>query len=255
MTRTSLRKVPRFEKDFLLLIDPTDKKRNVAASISERAWIYCLKQINEFLKDPDPRRISEKLKPSFELSDEKINAHFVVVETIQTSDSHYTKIRDKLYSIGESIKSFASYEFDHSVRFPDINFSIYFNPLNKRFSLAFYTSQFQINNGYQRRGPRTDRAQNFEKFKKKHPDLIVKDGYSYVIETRKYTNFLELINTVFNERMFKEIELLNISTPSGTHTEESLMAVHILKECILPYQNELDQIIHKVIPKKTIKKR
>ncbi|MHA1109754.1 MAG: nucleotidyltransferase domain-containing protein [Promethearchaeota archaeon] len=251
----NLRDIPRFQKDFILLIDPTDKKRNVASSISERGWIYCLKQINEFLSNPDPKILSQKLLPSFEISQKEINQHFVVIETLQISDSHYTKIRDKLYSIAESMKSEASREFDQSIRFPDINYSIFFNSTNKRFSLTFYTSTFQIDESYQRQGPSVDRIRNFEKFQAKHPDLIIKEGYGYVNESRKFTDFLTMINAAFNERMFKEIELVNISLPRETQFEESLMAIYVLKECILPYQVELDQIKRKVIPKKSSRKR
>ncbi|TFG18701.1 MAG: hypothetical protein EU530_08470 [Promethearchaeota archaeon] len=251
----NLREIPRFQNDFLLLIDPTDENRNVGSSISERGWIYCLKQIDKFLNTPDARILTQKLLPSFDLSQEEINQHFVVVESIQISDSHYTKIRDKLYSIAESMRTQASREFDQSIRFPDVNYSIYFNPNNKRFSLAFYTSQFQITQKYLRQGPKEDRTRNFEKFQAKHPDLIIKDGYGYVTEKRKFTNFLEMIRAEFKERMFKEIELVNISLPRATKYEESLMAIHVLKECILPFQEELEQILGNIIPKKSSRKR
>lgn len=251
-----LREIPRFQKDFLLLIDPTDKKRNVASSISERGWIYCLRQITQFLENPDPKVLTQKLTRTFVPNEKKINQHYVVVETVQISDSHYTKIRDKLYSIAESIKSLASKEpIDQSVRFPEVNYSIYFNTVNKRFSIAFYTSQFHINKSYLRQGPKVDRSKNFEKFQAKHPDLTIKDGYGYVSVARKFTDFLELIKSAFNERMFKEIKLVNIALPREYKFEESLKAIHVLKECILPFQIELEKIKQKVIPKKSTRKR
>ena len=75
------------------------------------------------------------------------------------------------------------------------------------------------------------------------------------MERRKFIDFLELIKTTFKERMFKEIDLVNISTSENLHFEESILAIHILKKCVLPYQKELDLILRKVIPKKTHKKR
>ena len=63
-----------------------------------------------------------------------------------------------------------------------------------------------------------------------------------------------MIQETFKDRMFKEIEVLGISTLQSVKNEESLLAVHVLKECILPYHKELDQIIHEVIPKKSNRK-
>ncbi len=252
---SDLRAIPRVQKDFLLVMDPTDRKRNVAASISERAWIYCLKRIENFLATPELRNIYDENKHVLEKDDKYLNNHFVVVETIQVSDSHYTKIRDKLYSIAESIKNLASYEFDHSPRFSSVEYSIYFNPSNKRFSLAFYTEQSIIDLDYMRKGPRVDKSKNFEKFKAKHSDMIIKNGYSYVKEIRKFTNFQEIIISAFNDRIFNEVKLTNISSPKLCHYEESLSAVYVLKNCVLPYRDELEQIVRKVIPKKLHKKR
>jgi tRNA nucleotidyltransferase (CCA-adding enzyme) len=251
----TLRKKSRFQNDFLILIDPTDKNRNVASSISSRAWIYCGKQIERFLKNPQEEYISNRSKPDFDITDDEINQHFVVIELLQISDSHYTKIRDKLYSIAESIRTLAAFEFDHSTRFPSVNYSLYFQPTTNRFSLAFYTSKFEISDKFLRKGPKVKQTKNFKKFQTKHPDLIIKKGLSYVNETRKYSNFLNFIQTEFKERMFKEIELINISTPNSTQFEESVWSLHVLKSCILPYQNELEKIKGKLIPKKGQKKR
>jgi tRNA nucleotidyltransferase (CCA-adding enzyme) len=251
-----LREISRFQNDFLILIDPTDSNRNVAASISERAWIYCKSRIQKFLANPNTEYIKGKnLSPLIDKFNKELNSHYVVIELVQISDSHYTKIRDKVYSIAESIKSLASWELDHSIRFPSVNYSIYFNPDNKRFSLTFYTSKFQISEKYIRRGPRADKTRNFEKFEAKHPDLFIKEGFSYVKERRKFIDFLTMVRSGFKERIFKEIELRNISIPSSVTFKESLTAIHVLKECILPYQEELDQLVHNLIPKKNTRKR
>jgi len=251
-----LKKITRFQRDFLIIIDPTDKNRNVAASISERAWIYCSKQIESFFDDPHVEMLLEKKIQNFlDKTDSELNNHFVIAEIVQISDSHYTKIRDKLYSLAESIKSVASTEFDHSIRFPKVNYSIYFNPSNNRFSLAFYTSQFHIDPEFLRKGPKVENSRNFEKFKAKHPNLIIKNSYSYVLEKRKFTNFFELFQKTINERMFDEIKLINISIPKFCQYDESLMALQVLQKCILPFEEELEEIIQKVIPKKNPDKK
>ena len=50
-TEQELRNVVHFQNDYLIIIDPVDKNRNVASAISERAYQYCNYKISEFLKD------------------------------------------------------------------------------------------------------------------------------------------------------------------------------------------------------------
>jgi tRNA nucleotidyltransferase (CCA-adding enzyme) len=47
-----LKKITHFQNDYLLIIDPIDKNRNVASAISERSYKYCKYRIKRFLEKP-----------------------------------------------------------------------------------------------------------------------------------------------------------------------------------------------------------
>ena len=231
-----LRKSSRLQKDFLLIMDPSDKKRNVAASISPRSWIYCSDVIDKFLINPTSEAFLETDFPPVQNSSVEINEHFTVIEYNQKNEDHYTKIRDKLYSLADALKQIASYEIDHSVRFQGVNYALYFDEMTKNYSVAFYTEEMEISARFLRKGPKFIPGNiNFEKFKKKHGDnLVVKNNYSWVYQKRKYTNFIDLLKTEVKSRPIKETSPAIIVLPHQISLSESINALSVLKECILP---------------------
>jgi tRNA nucleotidyltransferase (CCA-adding enzyme) len=234
-----LRKLNRIAKDFLLVMDPTDKKRNVAASICARSWIFCLHKVQEFLKTHENSILAH---PKIELpnkDDPEINVHYVIVEFEQLTDDHYTKIRDKLYSLGETLREVVGYELDHSIRFPNVEYTIYFNPPSKKYSLAFYSSKTELDLQYIRFGPKADGSIHHKTFADKHPDAFLRDDILCVYDKRQYVDFLTCIEKETKSRVFKEVELVKICKPSLYTSNEGLMAINILKECVLPYKEEL----------------
>lgn len=248
-SETELRKSARLQKDFLLIMDPSDKKRNVAASISPRSWIYCSYVIEEFLNNPKSEAFLETDFPPVQNSSAKINEHFAIIEYNQINDDHYTKIRDKLYSMADTLKEIASYEIDHSIRFPGVNYSVYFDDRTKNYSVAFYTKKKEISERYLRKGPKAVQGNiNFEKFKEKHGDnCVVKNNYSWVNQKRKYTNFIDLLKFETESRSIKEVSPAIFILPHQIILPESINALSVLKECILPYEKELEQIINRKI--------
>lgn len=240
-----LRKSSRLQKDFLLIMDPSDKKRNVAASISPRSWIYCSYVIDKFLNDPKSEMFLETNFPPVQNSSVEINEHFVVIEYNQINNDHYTKIRDKLYSLADALKEIGSYEIDHSVRFKGVSYSVYFDVNTKIYSVAFYTENMEISDRYLRKGPKAIVGnKNFKKFREKHGDnCVIKNGYSWVNQKRKYTNFIDLLKFETKSRSIKEASPAIIVLPRHIKLPESIKALSVLKECIRPYEKELDQII------------
>lgn len=247
---TELRKSGRLQKDFLLIMDPSDKKRNVAASISPRSWIYCSHAIDEFLIHPKLETFLKTDFPPIQNSSAEINKHFAVIEYEQeANDDHYTKIRDKLYSLADAIKQIATYEIDHSDKFRGVNYSLYFDVNTKVYSVAFYTVNMEISERFLRKGPKAVNGnKNFEKFREKHGDnCVVKDNYSWVNQKRKYMNFIDLLKSETNSRPIKEASPAIVVLPRQISSPESINALSVLKECILPYEKELDQILKRKI--------
>ncbi|MCP4762259.1 MAG: hypothetical protein GY870_10800, partial [archaeon] len=232
-----LRKLERLQNDLLLIMDPTDKKRNVAASISPRAWIYCNFIVQKFLKNPNPDFILNSIIPkNIEIEVERkkndFDEHYVVIEVEQNTDEHYTKIRDKLYSLGETLTNIIIRENNGAPRFSDLNYSIYFNPPSKIFSIALYTTKPNIDEKYLRKGPKADGGHHHQNFKEKHEDMFEKEGYCYINQQRKFTNFYELVKDTVKSRIFEEIDLLGVIRATEVKRFESMNALAILKYCI-----------------------
>lgn len=245
-----LRNQARFSNDFLLIMDPTDPKRNVAASISPRSWIYCKYKVKEFLDTKNIELFFEnnlKLPEKFEYP---FNEQIIIAEFKQINNDHYTKIRDKLYSLAENIKKLARYDKNQFPQFQNVDYAVYYNSERKIYVLAFYTNSPILDKEYERKGPKIDDIDHFNKFIALHPNYYLKNGYSWVIEAREILDF----KTFFKNELLvpKELELLNISNPNECNEIEGKLAVLILIKCVIPFSQELNYIVDQ---KMNIKKK
>ncbi|MHA1339440.1 MAG: hypothetical protein ACTSO2_05575 [Promethearchaeota archaeon] len=272
-----LRKIQRFQNDFLIIIDPTDRNRNVGSSISARAWIYCSNRIIQFLKHPEKKYFLEKSikikdydkflkelnqpsqniwkgnknntesRESRERKESRDN--YCVVEYKQLTNNHYTKIRDKLYSLARRISVNAKYDRYRKQMFKDVDFAIHFNINTKIFCLAFYTNTPNLEKTYLRRGPHIKDKKDVENFCRKYPNAFYKDNYFWVKTKRDYTSFIDFITDCIkstSSTTIKEVALINISHPNYSITDEGKMALLILKNCVLPYSVKLNMILKKL---------
>lgn len=244
-----LRNQTRFINDFLLIMDPTDQKRNVAASISPRSWIYCNHKIREFLETTNIDLFFDSSLKLTEFFDSSIDEKIMVAEFRQINNDHYTKIRDKLYSLAENIKNLAIYDKNQYPQFQDVDYAIYYNAERKIYALSFYTSTPLLDKEYERKGPKINDKDHFDKFTSLHPDHYLKDGYAWVIEKRDLIQF----DMFFRNQISvpKELELINISNPNNCKELEGKWAVIILIKCILPFSQDLKKLVdQKILIKK-----
>ncbi|MHA2089003.1 MAG: hypothetical protein ACW972_12050, partial [Promethearchaeota archaeon] len=124
-----LKKIVHFQNDYLIIVDPIDKNRNVASAISERAYKYCNYRISQFLKKPSAKFFKIKPIPELELLNSTELAYskiFIIELRNLDSNIHYTINRDKLHSLGEYIKSTGEKEFSHAEKFGIIIYEVYF---------------------------------------------------------------------------------------------------------------------------------
>ncbi|MFX0011591.1 MAG: hypothetical protein ACFE9R_14860, partial [Candidatus Hermodarchaeota archaeon] len=190
-TLKELRKIHHFQNDFLLIIDPIDKNRNVASAISERAYKYCNSRIKAFLKDPSSDYFEIKDIPEDDLSDV---SNYFIVELISINNKiHYTVLRDKLYSLAESIKANAEKEFSHEIRFGQVIYEVYFDDSINEYNIVIRCENPQINPTFMRRGPPITDYHHSKKFKTKNPNYIERDGYFWVEHQRDFSSFLEFL--------------------------------------------------------------
>lgn len=228
----NLKNIDRFKDDYFIVIDPIDKNRNAAASISRRAFLHINRKIQQFLDTPEIDYFIKKEIPIIKV-DDKLKNHYIILEFKSDGSRHYTEIRDKLYKLANSLQIQLERETTQEIRFGKTLFEVYFE--DKKFSLAFYTEKENISEQYKRRGPPVKLKKNFHKFKKKHPDLFIENNRAYVMEKREFTNPKNLINTYLKDHgLFSGINLENISNFGITKVGKR--AFYVMKEMILPIE-------------------
>jgi tRNA nucleotidyltransferase (CCA-adding enzyme) len=237
-SKKTLQEVTHFRNDYLLIIDPIDRNRNVASAISERAYTYCNYRIKEFLKNPhisflEIKPISEiKIK---NLKDPLLSKIFIIELKNLDEKMHYTINRDKLYSLGESIAANGEKEFTHAERFGTILFEIYFEDDDNEYNIVIYCKSPDITQTYLRKGPPIKESFHANNFKSKNPNHFEKNGHLWVETQREFTNFLEFLKSFIKKKIPENFKVLNISNCSTVKSSSGKKALTILTEMVLPF--------------------
>jgi tRNA nucleotidyltransferase (CCA-adding enzyme) len=227
-----VRKSKRFVDDYLIIIDPVDKNRNLASSISKRAYEYAVFQISHFLAAPAPEFF---IKTPITLPEPNIlkrfAPHLVVVEFRNEGDIHYTEIRDRLYSTCEKVRKLLEKESTGENRFGMTFFEVYFE--GQIFAAVFYCTFPFIEPSYLRKGPPESKSMNTQQFCKAHPDAFLREGFYYASMKREFQRPLPLIAQFFQG--FKQIEGLELNQISQDGTSEvGKRTTALMLSCILP---------------------
>lgn len=202
---------PRFNDDYFIIIDPTDPERNIASSISKRAFDYVNYRISKFLEAPF--EVFFEMKPIRILNAEelsKISSHTWVLEFLSNGTVHYTELRDKLYKLGNRIKMELEKEHTGEERFGKCIFTVYFE--KHHYSLAFYCSQNNLSKMYLRRGPPLKLKAHVEQFKAKNPNSFIKNDHIWAEMKRKYVKLSQLISDYIKNIKIKGLNLINQSS-------------------------------------------
>ena len=233
-----LSKIVHFQNDYLIIIDPIDKNRNVASAISEKAYKYCNQKVSEFLKHPSPDFFKIKPIPEINLANKEdpLLSKIYIIELQNTNIKiHYTINRDKLYSLGESIKANGEKEFSHVDRFGKIIFEVYFEDEKNQYNLAIFCEKPYISETYIRKGPPITQEKHTVNFKRKNPEYFEKDGYLWVETMRDYSNFSDFLKRFVKDKIPDNFDVLNISTAFNTLSSSGKKAINILKNIVLPF--------------------
>ncbi|MFX1234327.1 MAG: hypothetical protein ACFFBY_07155 [Promethearchaeota archaeon] len=231
-----LNEITHFQNDYFIIIDPIDKNRNVASAISEQAYKYCNYKILEFLKNPSKQLFQIFPIPEEVLSNKKdpLLSNIYIIELKNKNQRiHYTINRDKLYSLGNSIKANGEKEFTHEDRFGQIEFEIYFEEEINEYNMAIYCEKPRISEAFLRRGPPLASKIHAERFKQKNPDFIKKDHYLWVKTKREYVDFLFFIKNFVKEKMPKNLEVTNVSISFEAKSRSAKRTIYVLKNYIL----------------------
>jgi len=233
-----LRKISHFQNEYLIIIDPIDKNRNVASAISERAYKYCNQRIKEFMNNPNKGFFKIESLPEVDISDptDMLLSKINIIELINKDKGmHYTINRDKLYSIGDYIKSNGEKELSHEEKFGQIEFEVFFDDNTNEYNIAIYCEKPEISKTYLRRGPPIKEKSHIEKFKKRNPNYFEKNGFLWIESERTYTNFLLFLKDIIEKRIPDNFKILNISKSSKVKTTTGKNTIYILKNMVLPF--------------------
>ena len=234
-----LRKIQHFQNDYIIIIDPVDKNRNVASAISEKAYKYCNQRVKDFLDKPSKDFFLLQKIPEFNIStlDNSFAEKLFIVELKNDNpDIHYTINRDKLYSIGESIKLTGEKEFSHAERFGQIEFEVYFEHDLEEYNLSIFCEKPEIEKSYLRRGPPIKDKVHSKKFIKKNPSYFEKDGFLWVNSIRDYSLFKDFLTDLVREKIPDNFKIVNLSTSRGVKTLSGKRCLFVLVNMVLPFK-------------------
>jgi tRNA nucleotidyltransferase (CCA-adding enzyme) len=231
--RKKIENINHFKDDYFIIIDPIDKNRNVASSISSRAFKYAHKKMQEFQKDQNMDYFIRKEIPANIKIDQEYKDNYVVLELESDQSRHYTEVRDKLYSYANSLKHQLQFENTGEKRFGKTLFEVYFEGID--FSLVYHTEKGIVSEKYKRKGPPVKDKKNFKRFKAKHPDLFVENGWALVLRDRKYTKPIDLItNYLEKKKLFSGVNLKYLSNSGKRNIGKK--ALYIMKNMVMPIE-------------------
>ncbi|GAB4319672.1 MAG: hypothetical protein Kow0069_23330 [Promethearchaeota archaeon] len=241
-----LRSQPRFSNDVLLVIDPVDPRRNVAASTSERSFLHVAARVGEFLAAPSEEFF--RIEPIPLAARNHFPGEFAIVEFDADPKFHYTIPRDKLYALGQQVVRTAKTIDGGETRFDGVVFEEFFDAKLHRHALAFYYPGGPLSSTYVRKGPRHDRN-GVSKFREKHPHAYL-DGECWVVEARRsFTRFSDFLADAVNRWAPKQYEYLKLAGPvfpvpddetpvvdsRGLPSPVGWMTLTALKDMVLPH--------------------
>ena len=233
-----LQKIQHFQNDYIIITDPVDKNRNVASAISEKAYKYCKQRIKEFLDNPEKNYFLIEKIPEIDITaiDSSLAEKIFIVELKnENNEIHYTINRDKLYSIGDNIKSNGEKEFSHAERFGQIEFEVYFEQDSEEYNVAVFCEKPEIEKSYLRRGPPTKDLVHSEKFKRKNPKFFEKDGFLWVKTTRDYSSFFRFLKDLVRDKLPDNLKIVNVSNSKETKTSSGKRCLNVLLNMVLPF--------------------
>ncbi|MFX1296003.1 MAG: hypothetical protein ACFFD2_14280, partial [Promethearchaeota archaeon] len=212
-------------------IDPVDMNRNLAASISKRAYKHANYQIKQFLDNPSIEYFLKKpLSPPPPQLLSQLLPNLVSVEFISDQSIHYSELRDKITSASEKVRKLLIKETTGEKRFGNTIFEVYFE--EKIYVIVFYCEYGSIKPNYLRKGPLESKIANVKQFCAKHPNAFVKNGFYYTNIKRKFQKPISLISDFFkNYKSIKGLTLNKISQGATSHVGQralSLMISYVL---------------------------
>ena len=227
-----------FPNDYLIILDPTDINRNVGSSISKRAFKFINYQIQNFCRKPDISYFEFQELPSIKklnLNKEQLS-HYFYVQYKEIQEDHYTKYRDKLYSLMDQVIKKAGRENTLEPRFSNVIGELIFDTDKGQYILSFFTDSPQISADFKREGPKKESKSHFKKFREKHPDAFEENDLIFLILKRPFTHFKDFLEYNLAKKSIKGLDLIKIGSAIDSkcpsYTEKGMGNLH---ENVIPF--------------------
>ncbi|MBY8997438.1 MAG: hypothetical protein KGD60_06885 [Candidatus Thorarchaeota archaeon] len=230
-----LRKNTAFRDDYIILIDPTDHRRNIASSFTPRAyeWVkYRIGRLRDASKNSNEDAVSNILFESSiptEALPEWLAKHSFTREFKSDGSKHYTILRDKLYRVAKKVQVSLQTERTGEARFGETLVEVYFE--EDSFSVGLFIENPEISEHYVRRGPSIDLLDAAGEFRKSHLNVEAKDGFLWTTEERQWRDPQKLADTVLEDSPIQGLE--RVSKTSGV----SQKVLNVLYRYILPIES------------------
>ncbi len=208
------KKHPRYVNDFLFIMDPTDQYRNVGSSIDPVSFLYIKQKLHALLDNPDLKYFEPSIPDDFDVSGEPLETlkKYFILEVRDPEHSHFTKIRDKIASIGSKLEKL-SHNKDLLVEFEGIRYETFCNEEEDRFSLMVYVENPLLTPTTNFKGPKIsgkqEAIQNIERFKAKHGDKVKQMGnFLYAEVPRKIKDFSTYFDEIIKQYLDSDYQIL-----------------------------------------------
>ncbi|MFW9934465.1 MAG: hypothetical protein ACFFDU_02895 [Candidatus Thorarchaeota archaeon] len=223
----------KFSHDFFIISDPIDPNRNIASSISERAYRFSAHQAHHLLQHPTMKFFERQPVPQLQDSElELLEPHYFVIEFHDQTGWHYTKTRDKIYRYFSKLSRFLKQEPTGEPRFGQVIFEELFH--EDIFAVALYIENVEISKSYIRIGPSLDYLDGVKRFLEKHPNGFLKNGRYYIETKREFVKAEQALRYFLSRNQISsKIVVSNISR-CGT-TRIGKQALWILTQSVQPF--------------------
>ena len=172
----------------LIVVDPVDKSRNAAAALSKEKWLLFKKKAAAFLKKPNSSFFEKK-----EVTFDKLKGNVVWIE-VEGNEGKEDKIGAQLLLAFEFLKN----------KLKDFCITNSGWEWNEHAVFWFVVKKKEKERLELRKGPPLDLEKHVAIFKKKHKNVVVKDGMIFAKLAVKDYKLNDFVRQVLKEEYFKE---------------------------------------------------
>jgi tRNA nucleotidyltransferase (CCA-adding enzyme) len=223
----------KFAPDFFIISDPIDPNRNIASSISKRAYSFTTHKARQLLESPSVRFFDRQPIPQLPLSElNQLEPNYFVIEFQDQTGWHYTKTRDKLYRYFSKLSRFLSQESTGERRFGFVFFEELFR--EDTFVIALHIENAKLSRTFIRAGPPQNYVEGVDQFLARHPDAFLENGRYHIEIPRPFTNADQTLRHYLTENQISpKLRITNITREGSTVIGKQ--ALWILIRAVQPF--------------------